>query len=108
MLDKKLMDKNNDFKDRTGKPPVDLVTPESILGMAEVLKLGADKYGANTWQRVQNPIDTHYSALLRHLLYWKQGELDDPESGLSHIKHALTNAMFLLDHEEKYLRSKND
>jgi len=89
------------LKDKTGKARVELVSPNCILGMAEVLTYGANKYKPNSWQNIDSPIDTHYAALLRHLLIWRAGETNDKETGLSHIKHVLTNAMFLLDHEEK-------
>lgn len=92
------------MKDRTNKIRVDLILPETLIGMAEVLTYGANKYKANTWQNVKEPIDTHYAALLRHLILWRKGELDDVESGFSHLKHVLTNAMFLLYHEQRFLR----
>lgn len=88
------------LKDRIGKIRVELVTPNSILGMAEVLTYGAKKYKPNSWQNIDEPLDTHYAALLRHLLQWRNGEKFDKDSGLRHLKHILTNAMFLLDHEE--------
>jgi len=84
------------FKDRKGKLMVELVIPEMIEGVAEVLTFGAKKYKPNTWQNIDNPIDTHYGALMRHLLKWRKGIKKDSESKLNHMKHVLTNAMFLL------------
>jgi thymidylate synthase len=89
------------LKDDTGKLRFDLITSESLTGMAEVLTLGANKYEANSWQNVEDGIDKHYASLMRHLIQWRQGEILDEESKLSHIKHVLTNAMFLLHHESK-------
>lgn len=88
------------MKDDNGKLRVELVTPEAIIGMAEVLSFGARKYKANSWQNVKDREDAHYAALLRHLLAYRAGETFDKESGLSHMKHVLTNAMFLLHHEQ--------
>jgi len=88
------------LKDDKGKVMVHLVLPNTIIGMGEVLTFGAEKYEPNTWQNVKEPEDTHYAALMRHLLSWRNGECLDKESGLSHMKHVLTNAMFLLDHEQ--------
>ena len=88
-------------KDDKNKVMIHLIDPDVIIGMGEVLTYGAKKYEPNTWQNVNDPINTHYSALMRHLLAWKNGEIYDKETGLSHIKHVLTNAMFLLYHERK-------
>ena len=95
-------------KERGNKPMIHLIDTDTIIGMAEVLTLGAKKYEANTWQNVEDPINTHYDALMRHLLAWKNGEINDKESGLSHIKHVLTNAMFLLHHENTILTKKDN
>jgi len=89
------------LKDDNNKPRVDLVLPETIIGMAEVLTIGVAKYKANSWQNVVEGEDVHYAALLRHLLAWKMGERFDKETKLSHMKHVLTNAMFLLYHEKR-------
>jgi len=89
------------LKEQKDKIRVELVYPECIEGMAEVLTFGAKKYKANSWQNIKDPIDTHYAALLRHLLAWRKGEINDSETGFSHMKHVLTDAMFLLDHEQK-------
>lgn len=94
------------LKDDVGKLRMDLITPEIIIGMAEVLTYGANKYKPNSWQGC-NP-DLHYAACQRHLVKWKQGEFDDSETGLSHLKHAATNIMFLLYHEENKLRSSHN
>ncbi len=95
-------------KDSKGKLRVDLVTPECIIGMAEVLGKALEKYTPNSWQNVKDGLNEHYAAVLRHLLKWRMGELDDDETKLSHMKHVLTNAMFLLYHEEHLLRNKNE
>jgi len=88
-------------KDRKGKILVNLVLPDFILGIAETLTFGANKYAPNTWQNIDEPIETHYGAVLRHLLAWRSGEIKDPESGIHHLKHAASNIMFLLDHEKE-------
>ena len=89
------------LKDDNGKLRFDLITPECIIGIVECLTLGAKKYKPNSWQNVENPIDTHFASLMRHLIAWRQGEIIDKETGLSHMKHVLSNGMFLL-YNEKY------
>lgn len=99
---------NKGEKESSGKIRLELICPTAILGMGEVLTKGAEKYTPNSWQNVEDPIDTHYAALFRHLMLWRAGELDDKETGLSHMKHILTNAMFLLYHEIRWLRNDNE
>ena len=80
-----------------GKAPIHLVPPECIESAAKVFGFGADKYGAWNWRDDVN--DTTYgrtySSLQRHLMAWYSGEDIDPESGLPHIDHALSQLMIL-------------
>lgn len=78
-----------------GKIRVDLIPPEVILEIGKILTYGANKYGSDNWQKLENFDDRYYGALLRHLLAWRSGEENDKESGLSHLSHAMTNIMFL-------------
>ena len=87
------------LKDDKGKLRIDLVTVGSIVGMAEVLTYGTKKYKPNSWQDVEDKINRHYGALMRHIMEYRAGNVIDDESGLSHLKHAMTNMMFLLYHE---------
>lgn len=96
-----LDNKKPDNKHRDGKLRMDLITPQTIIGLAEVLTHGADKYHEWSWKEVQDPVNTYYAALMRHLLAWKEGEKNDNSSGLSHMKHVLANAMFLLEYENE-------
>lgn len=89
------------LKDNDNKLMFELITPECVIGIVECLTYGAKKYKPNSWQNVDNAIDTHYGALMRHLMAWRQGEIFDKETKLSHMKHVLSNAMFLLYHEEQ-------
>lgn len=68
----------------------------SLRRVAEVLTYGANKYSANSWQSVPNAKERYEDALDRHLNSWKLGEIRDPESGLPHLAHIATNALFLL------------
>ena len=64
--------------------------------IAKILTFGAKKYGPDNWQKLDDFDNRYYAALRRHLNAWKQGEANDPESGMSHLSHALTNAVFLV------------
>ena len=77
-----------------GKPMLDLVRPEFIEGVAEVLTFGAKKYAAHNWTQ-----GIEYSriiaALKRHLAEIEKGYDYDDESGLPHIDHVGCCVMFL-------------
>lgn len=77
------------------KNRLDLIEPEFIEGVGQVLTMGADKYEENSWQKVENAENRYYAAAMRHLLAWRKGEKTDEESGLSHLYHVATNMMFL-------------
>lgn len=85
-----------------GKPRVDLVAPDFILAIADVLRFGAAKYKAWSWANGKE-WSRDYGAILRHLMAWYAGEDTDPESGLSHLAHAATDLMFLLVSQRRAL-----
>ena len=85
---------NEGVKWDAGKLRYDLVPTEPLEAIAEVMTYGANKYGANNWQNVED--DRYYAALMRHLIAWRKGQIYDKESGLQHLKHALCNVAFLL------------
>lgn len=77
-----------------GKPRMDLLDTDALIGLAEVLTFGANKYAAHNWR--QGIVNSRLTAaLLRHLLAINKGELIDPESGLPHIDHVGCCWMFL-------------
>lgn len=67
--------------------------------VADVLTYGDSKYpaddGAN-WKRLDNPEQRLCDALLRHALKYRYESKDDPETGKSHLAHAITNALMLM------------
>lgn len=92
--------KNVGIKHDDGKNRLDLVEPSFIEGVGEVLTFGAQKYGPDSWQNVEDGVDRYYAAALRHLLAYRKGEKMDPESGKSHLYHVACNMMFLAYWEE--------
>lgn len=81
------------------KPDMDLLSPYAIEKIAQVMTFGKKKYGANNWRN-----GIVYSRLLaavhRHLNAYRKGETFDPETGLSHISHALCGLMMISEFEE--------
>lgn len=90
---------SNPQKYDEGKLRFDLIDPFFEEELAEILTYGAKKYAPNNWQNLEDGINRHYAAAIRHLNKWRQGEINDPESGKPHLWHAATNLMFLCYHE---------
>jgi len=78
------------------KSRVDLIEPQVITLLGEVLGHGAKKYDDNNWKYVKGGMDRYYGALLRHVIAYRDGEVFDKDSGLHHLGHALANIQFLL------------
>lgn len=79
------------------KCPLHLLPPHSIRETANVLKTGAEKYGPYNWRGSNVCASTYVGAMMRHLTSWWDGELIDPESGISHLAHVAASAMIVLD-----------
>lgn len=94
----KTVDETNP-KDLVGahKISVSLLPATGILQGAEVMKHGADKYGAYNWRdkRVQALI--YADAIMRHTLEWVEGSDQDEDSKLHPLAHVLANAAIVLD-----------
>lgn len=83
-------------KGTSGKPMMSLLhrdLPTTLLGVAEVLTYGAEKYEAGNWKLVE--ADKYWDAFYRHINALHRGEEVDEESGMNHIDHALTDLMFI-------------
>ena len=81
-----------------GKSRWDLLPFRATEQIVKVVTFGATKYGPDNWRN--NPQHERFvSATFRHLYSWITGEKNDPESGLSHLAHAMCNLMFLLECE---------
>jgi hypothetical protein len=83
-------------KDDGNKLRYDLVPPESLEALVEVLTYGARKYAPGNWKHVQDFDNRYYAAAMRHLQAWRQGELVDSESGLEHLAHTMACITFLI------------
>ena len=84
------------MKQDEGKTRWDLLDYMALDELAQVLTMGAAKYEENNWQKVDNPQDRYFAALMRHLVAWRNGEKMDVESSRYHLAHVMANAMFLL------------
>ncbi len=86
---------------------VDLVPPEAIEAIAEVLGYGCKKYEARNWEKGIK-FSRLYGSFLRHTLAWAKRDDYDKESGLHHLKHALWNLMALVTYTERGMTKFDD
>lgn len=84
----------------TEKPRMDLVLrgfSHAIEDVANVGTYGALKYTDDGWQTVDNGIERYLSAMIRHYIKYRQGEMYDAESVLPHLSHMAWNALAVLE-----------
>ena len=94
-------------KHDAGKDPWHLLPWDAVRQVVAVLRFGASKYGDRNWESGIR-YSRCYSALLRHMTAWWEGESRDPETGLSHLAHAGCCVVFLLAFEVRGLRALDD
>jgi len=85
----------------SGKPPLHLLSRTALEETAKVMDFGQHKYAAHNWRKGfawSRPL----SAAQRHILAFQDGEDKDPETGLSHLAHAMCCIMFLLEFEKTH------
>ena len=82
------------------KPRMDLLDSSALEELSKVLTFGAKKYAAHNWRK---GITTSrlIAAALRHIFAYLGGQNNDPETGLSHIAHAMCCCMFILGLKNK-------
>ena len=83
------------------KPRMDLISSKAMVELAKVLTFGAKKYASHNW-RHGIAYSRIIAAIMRHVTAYNDGETLDPETGLSHIAHALCECMFLLEFEQTH------
>lgn len=88
---------------------LELIPPEVITALGEVLTYGAKKYDDRNWEKGMK-WSRVYGAALRHLNAWADfNQTDyDEETKLSHLKHALTCIAFLVTYEERQMYEWDD
>lgn len=83
------------YKADGNKPPLNLIPGEAITAMGRAFGYGARKYAPDNWRKCDDP-GRYVAAAMRHLVAWNGGEELDPESGLSHLDHALASMAMLV------------
>lgn len=84
------------------KPRMELLDPYAMEQLALVLTFGAhQKYEPWNWTKGL-AFSRLIGAALRHLFAFAKGEDLDPESGLSHLAHAMCCLMFLISMTKRH------
>lgn len=78
------------------KPRTDLMPPDALMAVADVLAYGAKKYEPHNWEKGLE-WSRVYAATLRHLYAFWSGEDYDPESEKHHLAHAACNCLMLFE-----------
>lgn len=86
----------------TQKLRLELIPPSLLKAVGAVLTYGAVKYADRNWEKGTNWTRI-LGSLERHLLAFKNGEDNDPESGLPHLWHVACNITFLIEFQEASL-----
>lgn len=98
------------IKHDQGKVRLDLIPPEFLFAVGEILTFGANKYADRNWEEGMS-WGRVFGALMRHMWKWWGGcgpttksflfgELDE-ETGHSHLWHAGCCLAFLIAYEER-------
>ena len=96
-----IQDTDKDEADRYNKGKLEmsylLDATYAVEGLVAVLMKGAEKYERDNWKKGM-PARPLLDSLLRHALAYMSGEVNDKETGLPHVDHLLSNALFLSYH----------
>ncbi len=88
------------LKELKEKLKYSLLPLDTLEQVIRVLEYGAKKYEAQNWRYVNPRAEIYFEAMMRHAVArYYRGEHNDPESGLPHVAHMVTNAIFLLNAE---------
>ncbi len=87
-------------KDDTGKVRFDLLPPELLFAVANILTFGAKKYSDRNWEKGMS-WGRVFGACMRHMWAWWRGDKADDETGYSHLWHAGCCIAFLIAYEER-------
>lgn len=82
-----------------GKPPLANVPVAGIRAVARVQAYGHRKYGDFNNFRKGMEVSRNLSCAIRHIYAYMDGEDLDPESNESHLAHAATRLMFVLQNQ---------
>ena len=86
--------KKNDRQD--GKLMWELLPLPLLEEVVKVYTAGAQKYGANQWQNLDNGYQRYKAALLRHVVEYEKGNPVDADTGCLHLAQVAWNSLEIL------------
>lgn len=95
-------------KDDQGKLQYELIPPEILNALADILTFGAKKYDERNWEKGMD-WSRPFGALMRHMWAWWNPftPSTDEETGKSHLWHAACCLAFLIAYEERQIGNDN-
>jgi len=90
----------NGIKHDDGKTKWHILPFDSIECLVKIMEHGAAKYDEDNWRKMEDPM-RYIDACIRHMAAWIDGEINDIESGKSHLHHAGCNIIFAIWFELK-------
>lgn len=104
-------------KDDSDKVRIELVPPEMVFAVADILTSGAIKYEDRNWEQGMK-WSRVFGAMMRHMWAWWGGKGPttrsfllgdlDAETGRSHLWHAGCCVAFLIAYEERGMTEWDD
>lgn len=77
-----------------GKPRYDLIPPEAMIAVADLFRIGAEKYGDRNWENGMS-WGRIFRAMMSHAWLWWSGEEHDPVDRQHHLDSVIWCAMVL-------------
>lgn len=78
-------------------PALSVIPSPPLLQVGEVMRRGAEKYGAYNWRESRVNTSTYIDAAMRHLMSYQDGETLDPDDNQSHLAHAAASLFVIMD-----------
>ncbi len=88
------------------KVRLELIPPELLEEVGKVLTYGAKKYADRNWELGMD-WSRPFAAAQRHMWAWWGGQDTDPETGYSHLAHALCCLTFLSTYQSRNIGKDN-
>lgn len=91
-------------KHDTGKIQWALLPWAELKQVAQVMTVGAKKYSPDNWMHVPSGERRYFEAAIRHITARQLGEINDPETKLPHLAHAVCCLLFWMWFDTKKRR----